>query len=225
MPNEDVIVRFINAKQASPGSPDARPDWLLDVGIGNGQEARVLRESWPWINLFGLEPHPGLFTIAQRDWANTGGTLLNVGAWSRPCGRTLFVRNESNRSAMYEPWDSTQWEDKPNGIEVNCRRLDDLCAEHNVAPLSAVLWCDVEGAELEVLRGAWRLFREKRIIAVNLEVRETPMWSGACIRYEVEAFLAAFGFASVAEYNLHQGDDPHSDVIWLRTDQEDLWRP
>jgi FkbM family methyltransferase len=43
-------------------------------------------------------------------------------------------------------------------IEVSVRRLDDLAAEHDLAPHHVKI--DVEGAELDVLRGGEQTFRE-----------------------------------------------------------------
>ena len=49
--------------------------------------------------------------------------------------------------------------------------LDDYCAEHGIERID-LLKLDVEGAELEALRGAERLLREARVGCVMFEVSQ-----------------------------------------------------
>ena len=216
-PIEAVIARFVRAEE------QARPDWLIDVGVGNGREARVLRKIWPWIKCLGLEPCPELYEASRREeWAGIldshSNLLLDIGAWSHPCDCMLYIDSDNPKKSSV-CGKTTFYK----GARITCRPLDQVCNMHEIYVRNGIIWCDVEGAELEVLRGAWELFREKQILAVNLEVRDVPLFASACSRAQVEAFLAAFGFACVAEYNFHADSDPHRDAIYLRTDQSKVW--
>lgn len=230
MANESVITRFVKSGDpredsdksfARPGHPV--PDWFFDIGVGGGCESHVLRTQWPWLNCLGVEPHPELFKESEEVWPEqlpgVRSQLMRVGAWSTPCDRQLWLcQDNPKQSSVYG---ALKNDDVP--IEIECRPLDQICEMWDVVPQAAVLWVDVEGAELEVLRGCWRLFHERRIIACNLEVRERPWWGDACSRAQVDAFLAGFGFACVTEYNSHWHPDPHCDAIYLRCDQPKVW--
>ena len=73
--------------------------------------------------------------------------------------------------------------------------LDDYCAEHHVARID-LLKIDVEGFELQVLRGARRMLEEGRIDAIQFEVTHLNVLG----RVFVDDFVRLLG----ASYTLHR---------------------
>ena len=64
----------------------------------------------------------------------------------------------------------------PNGgLDVDCFSLDDLFAQHNLSP--TYIKMDIEGAELDALRGAENTIREQApILAVCIYHRHDDLW-------------------------------------------------
>lgn len=82
-------------------------------------------------------------------------------------------------------------------IQVIKRRLDDALAETGLADAAfELLSLDIQGAELMALRGAPTLLG--RVRAVNCELAFEELYDGCPLATEIDAHLAAFGFARVA---------------------------
>lgn len=175
-----------------------KPKWLIDVGVGCGDEARQFRVYVPEIKIVGLEPHPDLYSKTIVDYP---GALLQQGAWSH--ARMILLSREGKQSTCY----------RDGEIEIEVRPLDELLRQFPKI-CEAVLWLDIEGAELEALQGGRELL--KRCVAVNAETRERRKYPRSCCMSEVDAFLASFGFCKVTTYNYCGGDDPHEDAVYVR---------
>lgn len=200
----EVLARFFQP-------PDA-PKWLIDVGVGMGREAHDCKDEWPQIKVVGLEPCTEL-RLGNADYQ---GILLPTGAWSHPRNHRI------------------NWKDNKEQASLFCNAPETMSHEHVILqPLDripellgcdrAILWADCEGAELEVLRGSWRMLQRGAIDVLNLEVRQRPIHPGACTEAEVDSFLAAFGYAKALTWNIHRGDDPHWDGVWVKASRWRTW--
>lgn len=65
------------------------------------------------------------------------------------------------------------WFKDEGTIEVDCWRLDDFCAAHDVAYID-LLWADVQGAERMVIEGAQSILRHTRYFWTEFEGRYEP---------------------------------------------------
>jgi hypothetical protein len=75
--------------------------------------------------------------------------------------------------------------------EIETRMLDHVCEEQGAWP--DLLKLDVEGAELDVLRGGERA--AQRALAIDIEVAFAPLRVGAPLFSEVDAYLHGLGFS------------------------------
>ncbi len=75
---------------------------------------------------------------------------------------------------------------------VPAMTLDDYCEKNSVAQID-LLKIDVEGAELQVMRGARRMLESKKIRCVTFEFGQTTFDMGNRVE-EIEAFLAEMNY-------------------------------
>ena len=180
---------------------------VFDVGANQGITSIFYARTFPSALLIAVEPHP--FNAAQalsNARANLVGNLAVL-----PCAVSekrgeVFISDHSNSAVV-----------AGGGISVPAVRLDDLWSGS-----VRFLKIDVEGLELEVLRGAERLIRSDRPpmdVEVHLFFREDPL---AFLRSVVE-WLAAFGyrFDAVAGY---QGQivENAGEADWQRLARENV---
>jgi hypothetical protein len=71
--------------------------------------------------------------------------------------------------------------------------IDALCAARGITGID-LLKVDVEGAELEVLRGAEGLLRASAVRAIYAEARFVRETEGGALLHELAAFLAERGY-------------------------------
>jgi FkbM family methyltransferase len=165
--------------------PDS-PGLVLDVGANQGVTSIFYARTFPSALVLAVEPHP--FNAAQILRNARANLVRNLAVL--PCAVAerpgeVFISDHSNSSVVAR-----------DGISVPAVRLDDLRS----GPVR-FLKIDVEGLELEVLRGAEHLIGADRPVMdveIHLFFRENPL---AFLR-SVVAWLSAFDyrFDAVAGY-------------------------
>jgi FkbM family methyltransferase len=134
-------------------------DVFLDIGANAGYF--TLLASY-WVRAGGkvlaVEPNPPMAIQLRENVARSGLTnvLIEEGACSETTGvRSLFVGNSytrGNASFYKNPRNDRPPAGKSASIDVRCTPVDELCDKYRL-PRVDLLKLDVEGAELEVLRG------------------------------------------------------------------------
>ena len=137
----------------SLGVLTAAPRVILDVGANIGLAALYFRTRYPEAEIVAIEPDPETFAKLERNLGGDPRVRLVNAAVAAERGELLLFR-----PAGYSIASSL----KPSGTEpASCDRvrvetLDGLCDEMELAHIDLVK-LDVEGAELETLRGFSRL--------------------------------------------------------------------
>jgi FkbM family methyltransferase len=160
--------------------------FLLDIGAHKGLFGVLFCLARPDNRALMLEPSPSSAAVAQRAIAanhlDPRVHLLNVAAAEHP-GRIRVVD---------EPLGFAQLTDDPTaGVEVEVVTVDALCEKLAVRPTSIKI--DVEGAELDVLRGAANTLETVRpslFLEIHMDLLEQRRSSAT----ELCDFLGRFGY-------------------------------
>lgn len=102
------------------------------------------------------------------------------------------------------------------GHVLETRTLDDVCEERGVDSID-LLKIDVQGYELEVLRGGTRVLCNTR--SALLEVEFCPIYEGGPLFTEVLQYMGDLGFhlsAIVGQHRSHDGRLLHADALFIR---------
>ena len=150
------------------------PGALYNIGVGPSEEehneAVFFKQMFPDIEIFGVEANPK-FALSRSK--NYPGSILSKGVWSEKCVKTLSVPlSGTGRSSLLnarEEWAKKKSFNVAETIDVECTTLDafDVIAGK---PDRIWLWMDIEGAELEALKGAKNLLQSRRVDVITLEV-------------------------------------------------------
>lgn len=170
---------------------EERVDLALDVGASDGSWARELRRDGFGGRIVSFEPLAESFAELERaaDWEvhnvalgdRAGTARLHVAA-NRQSSSLLPIGRRHLAAAPDAPAVGDQ--------EVEVARLDDLDV---VRPGErAYLKLDVQGAELEVLRGAERTLAAVRVVEAELSAVE--LYDGQALLGEVVEHLRGAGF-------------------------------
>jgi FkbM family methyltransferase len=174
-----------------------RPIHAVDVGSRQG-----FRRQWqalgPYGSLVGFEPDQQ--ECARLNAAATAGAeRYEPVALAAGVGEaTLHLTADPESASLYPPSleairrHPELWRHEPRGTTtVTTTTLDAWAASSGAAPID-VLKIDVQGAELDVLRGAEASLRSVR--ALELEVEFQQLYVGQPLFGEVDAFLREHGF-------------------------------
>ena len=206
VPIKGPLLRYLD-----PGAPLV----VFDVGACEGEDSIRYARLLPAARIIAIEPVPDnqarCAALIAREHL-TDRIALERCALGAGCGSaTLFVSSGqppdaagdwdygNKSSSLYPPGEvrnARDWLQFNQTIEVPVRTLAAVANDHAVARID-LLHLDVQGAELEVLRGAGAWLQ--RIGLIWLEVAAIPLYAGQPLRHDIEAFMAAANFVCVHE--------------------------
>lgn len=178
------------------------PRWLVLGGPSQADEAQTAKRLWPAIEVIAFEP-----VERMREWQARHGFL----------GRMI------PRALWHEETEVEMWGiDGPTGSSVlplpNGARLPDRVrtttldiAERQFGPFEdALLWLDIEGAELEALQGGRELLASGRVLLINVETCDRELGARAAIG----ELLKGCGYHCAERWNSASG--AHHDEVWIK---------
>ncbi len=136
----------------------------VDVGCHQGAILDVMLRLAPEGRHFAFEPLPHMFAALKAKYAGRGNVELHELALSDASGETTFqhvVSNPGYSGLLRRHYDRP--DEQVVEIRVKLARLDDVLPRDVGIRLVKV---DVEGAELQVLRGAQEMLRRSRPFVV-----------------------------------------------------------
>ncbi|MGA8641403.1 FkbM family methyltransferase [Candidatus Binatus sp.] len=190
------------------------PANVIDVGAFVGEWTRRTRAIWPEAKYLMIEPQPNkqerlralCDDSVSLEWALLG---------SEPSASVRFHMDDFGNSSVLESVQNKC----PIAESLPMKTLDSVVAERKMSgPI--LLKEDVQGFELEVLRGANETLRNTEVIL--LEVSTLPYNVGAPLFSDVVAFLAdrRFLFYDVCHLHRRYTDEAvfQMDVLFARED-------
>lgn len=167
---------------------------IYDVGANVGTWSLLAKAVIPEARVEAFEPLPHHHDGFERNLRNVDGVVLNkVALGAQDASANLRVTGFSDASSMLPPTDLSRIDfgvEEIERVSVRVRALDGYRAEHQLPPPDLIK-LDVQGYELEVLKGAPECLRAAK--AIIAEVGFVEYYRGQCLFHEVVAHLAQYG--------------------------------
>jgi FkbM family methyltransferase len=177
---------------------------VVDVGANHGQFALVSRRCFPGARIVSFEPLPGPAARFRRVFAGDPSvTLQQVAIAPDPGEATMHISGRDDASSLL-PITATQEVLFPGTAEVGTATvqvgpLHEFMTVEEIEP-PALLKLDVQGFELEALRGCEKLLREFSFVYTECSFVE--LYAGQALADEVIAWLRERGFCMAGIDNL-----------------------
>jgi FkbM family methyltransferase len=150
-------------------------DIVIDIGAHIGKYTIIAsKRVGENGKVIAIEAHSGNYEMLNRNIKLNGLAnviTLNYAVYSKEAKIKLFLPDEKSNHTIYNTLIPTRAKDEEKFVEVNADTLDNLLQQNGISN-AEVNWLkiDVEGAELEVLKGAHDIMSNSNDIALLIEV-------------------------------------------------------
>lgn len=202
---EMAAYRRVAAKGFSPAA-------IIDVGAYEGNWTRSVREVFPDAFVLMVEPQTGKASCLEAAVSDLGSVRYERALLSAVAGERVMFYEMSTGSSIYPEQSNVARSE----TELSTETLDRLSSELE-SPI--FLKIDVQGAELEVLKGAPQTL--SRTDLIQLEIAMLPYNKGAPTFLEVLLFMDALGFVPLdfsGESRPTGADLVQVDILFCRSD-------
>jgi FkbM family methyltransferase len=199
----DVGLKFIRLAKRMLGN---RPI-ICDIGSRDAQEGIFLMKQLGGKELHVFEPNPSAARICRQNLAKfTSESHANIATFNEvaiadrvgelpfyPVNAGLSENKDSGFSSLLPinpDYTKTRGRIVQDEVVIKATTLDEYFKDRERPDL---LWIDVEGAELRVLRGAAAVLLN--VTLVHIEVSFRPMQIGKPLFWEISKYLSDRGFA------------------------------
>lgn len=193
---------------------------IYDIGANVGTWTLLAKAVIPESTVEAFEPLAAHCSSFRKNLNAIGGVRLHPVALGPKNGLAeLRVTDFSDASSLLPLVAAGHAEfgvEEVKHVGVEVRRLDDYRAEHELL-FPDLMKLDVQGYELEVLKGAEECLRHTKALVV--EVSFIEYYEGQCLFHDIVGFLAEFGlFLAVLGDHTPAGRLlRQTDVLFLRT--------
>jgi FkbM family methyltransferase len=178
-------------------------DRIIDVGANKGQFSLIARIFDPTVPIEAFEPQPEEASIYRKIFRLDPYVKLHeVALGGKPGKSDLHISRRRDSSSLL-PIGELQAKLFENTEEIGTHQVQVLTLDEFSSAWAdsqrMLLKLDVQGFELEVLRGAESFLR--RCAYVYAECSEVALYTGQALFPEVKLFLGARGFRHVQSFN------------------------
>src|SRR5687768_5494672 len=222
-------MRLVNAQRGPRGyweslrrvqSHDVVPRTIVDVGAANGTWTAECLALFPKAKYLLVDPleenRPHLDQLRESH--------PNVTVWSGALGAApgkLYTHVHGDQSSFLASEYAGNNNAAATTAEIDVRTLDSFVDAGQIAPPDLIK-ADVQGYELEVLRGAERCLRTAELLLLEVSFRR--VYSGCPLAHEVISYCGERGFRiyDVCSYTQRprDGELVQSDILFARSDSK-----
>jgi FkbM family methyltransferase len=169
---------------------------IFDVGANVGQSISRYREKFPNCIVTSFEPNPETFTLLEKNWGGVTGVTLSPIALSNYIGQASFYATRvSEASSLLQPTErmielSSEHKYDHVKIDVATTTLDQYCEINNIGQID-ILKIDVQGSELDVLKGAEKLLQTGKITSIYSEITLAETYKNQARFVDIISFLTS----------------------------------
>lgn len=181
---------------------------ILDIGSHSGKDASELSQLFdaPEIHCFEADP------VNQENWKALNGlnrkmTLYNTAVGNVDHPITFNQSTKSSSGSLYKPkthldiWPDVHFNKQ---VKVMCFKLDTWNDYVLQNQLIDFIWCDVNGAEKEVINGAKKTLKNTRYLYIEFSDKE--LYEGQITKHDLLSLLPDFEELAVYNYEGNFGN-------------------
>jgi len=182
---------------------------IFDLGANYGSVTIEYKKIFPDASVYAFEPFPDIFKSLKETMSVMKGVYVFDKAVADKTGtRTFYVNENADTNSLFKSQEtgmsSDQMARNKSSIEVKTISLDEFCEEKNIQFID-ILKMDIQGGELDALKGAAKLLREKKIGLIYAEAFFIPQYAQQPLIQDLMVYLDSVGYQLQDIYNPFYG--------------------
>ena len=196
---------------------------IIDAGAYKGNISDKYLKLFSESKIYCFEPFEGSFKLLKNRFENNGRVKCIQKALSETNEKKEFYINEfkATNSTLPRPSNGKKYY-KSNGktinkSKVNSKKLDDFVEDENLKKID-ILKMDIQGGELNALKGAKKLLKNSNVKLIYTEVMLVEHYEDQPLLVDIWNYLNEFGYSFYNVFNIVEGGDGqmrYGDVIFL----------
>lgn len=173
-----------------------KPSVIFDCGANIGFVTHQFYKRFPKAAIYSFEPNPSVFEILTKSTSKISTiTVFNLGISEKKDCLNFYKNNNTGTSSFLEPNDfhTSHLARKYEQIEVPTVSIQSFCEANQLKKID-MLKLDIEGFELQALKGCVGMLQNHQIDFIYSEVNLVPTYTGQCLLEEVISFLRALDY-------------------------------
>jgi FkbM family methyltransferase len=195
---------------------------IFDVGANRGDVVTVYRELFPNAEIFAFEPFPDSFSILKNRYENDKQVHCNQVALAAEEGKkSFYVNHNADTNSLLEPKETGLSSDKQvkniKKIEVDSITIDNFCLQNGIENID-ILKMDIQGGELDALKGTKQMLAKGKIGLIYSEVYFLEQYVDQPLFHDISSFLHKYGYYLQDVYSpiYGKGNIAWADVIFCK---------
>jgi len=173
---------------------------VIEAGAQFGEDTRIMADLWPGSTLYAFEPMPDNYSKLEKVASERDNIFASTYALTNE-KKTANFWVCGGASSLLKPTDSVNnsyfHADLKHPIQVECITLDQWCKDQGITRAD-FFWFDMEGNELNALKGAQKILKTVRVIFIEVNLR--TFWHGNVLYKDLKNWLTQRGFKEVWSY-------------------------
>lgn len=189
---------------------------LIDVGSNKGQFSILARKFFPDIEIHSFEPQIEELNLQKKILGDKNINYYNFALGSEDKELNLYITKRKDSSSLLKPIQTVNSKYLTKEIrKVSVKKLDKILALRNIKRPS-ILKLDVQGFELEVLKGSLEIF--KMIDYIITEVSFIEIYENQVMENKLLDFICSKKFKLEKKCNSSKIDKQlfQEDVLFTR---------
>ena len=170
---------------------------IFDIGANIGDWSSAILEVSPEAEITIFEPNPNLYiNLTERFKLNSNVGLEKLALNHQEDVISFYLNDSLDAHGNNSIYNHYYLEPSSQKVEVKCVSLDRYCEDNNIANINFIK-ADIEGAEINLLRGASRMLQQKKIDFLQIEYNQTWIQANGSL-------LEVFEICKLNNYSLYR---------------------
>ena len=180
---------------------------IFDVGANVGRTAKLYHDTFPQAKIYAFEPMDIHYFKLKKVSSSRKNILPYKVGVSNINGQKIFYETAlSDSSSLFKPLHTGAQFDEFHELKkenkINLITIDTFANENNINKID-LLKIDIQGGELDALRGATSLLNGKKIKVIYTEIQFFQLYEKAPLFHNIVMFLENFGYELHNIYDLN----------------------